>query len=85
MPNKLHSGFSEKYLETGILSNQCLNMTLSFREIIKGLIKCIGLNINKTLALDLTTDQVYLKQTQISKVMFISDDNKYFRRVFNVW
>lgn len=73
----IHSGFSEKYLETGTLSNQCLHLTLSFGEIINGLIKCIGLNNNKTLALDLTTDQVYLKQRQISKVMFISDYNKF--------
>lgn len=82
MPNKLHSVFSEKYLETNALSNQHLNLTLSLREIIKGLIKCIGLNINKTLALDLTIDQVYPKQSQISKVMFISTYNNYFMKVF---
>lgn len=85
VPNKLLYGFSEKYLETGTLSNLHLNLILSFREIIKGLIKCIGLNINKTLALDLTIDQVYLKQRQISKVMFVSDYNKYFRKVSKGW
>lgn len=85
VPNKLHSGFSEKYLETGPLSKQHLNLVMSFREIIKGLVKCIGLNINKTLPLDLTTDQVCLKQSQVSKVVFISDYTKYFSKVFKVW